>query len=235
MSGRKRELNFIIDENSLDIAYLLGVYLTDGSIYKGAFRLNSIDLDFMERVADILYRLIGLRPNIREIARRSKKHSQAWEMAITCHELCDWLLEKTNKKMNVPQFVFQQSLDWQKEFLAGVMDGDGFISIQHERPNKTTGHIVKNVKIGFCGLKNSYMLDMRSLLDKMGIRYSYTDKIKGPDLQEMRYYDIRALQFVEHGLYFKIERKVRKTIIMKNEKIGLQARSETKSANTQRV
>lgn len=207
--------------DSLNMAYLLGVYLTDGSIYKGLFRLNSIDYDFMERVADILEELGGKRPNIREVIRRSKNHSQAWEMAITNHELCEWLERVTDKKQKLPEFVFRMSLDWQKEFLAGILDGDGWISLT-EQTNKTTGHIRKAARIGFIGIKNSYMLDIQKLLAKMGIVYSYRDRQRENHLQEMREYTIRPKYFVEAGLYFRIERKVKKTIIMKNEKIGLQ-------------
>lgn len=211
-----------MNTDSLDFAYLLGVYLTDGSIYKGMFRLNSIDYDFMERVANILQKIVGRRPNIRKMKKRNKKHSDAWEMAIMAKDLTKFLELETDKKQRLPYFVFNKPLDWQKEFLAGILDGDGWISIQESAPNKKTGHIRTAAKIGFVGIKDSYMKDMQKLLTKMGIIYSYNDRKRSDALQEMREYIIRPKYFVEAGLYFRIERKVKKTTRMMNEKIGLQ-------------
>jgi intein/homing endonuclease len=211
-----------MNTDSLDFAYLLGVYLTDGSVYKGMFRLNSIDYDFMDRVANILQRIVGRRPNIRKMKKRSKNHSDAWEMAIMARNLTEFLEEETNKKHRVPYFVFEKPLDWQKEFLAGVLDGDGWISITESKPNKKTGHVRKSAKIGFVGVKDSYMRDMQKLLTKMEIKHSYRDRKRSEALQEMREYTIRPRDFVESRLYFRVERKVKKTIIMINERIGLQ-------------
>lgn len=217
--------NFVFQDNDLRIAYLLGIYLTDGYIRRSTdgvrIRLKSIDIDIIQKFVDIIYSYTGKLHSITKQKSDATGKYYHYEAACYNKELCDWLEDVTQKKMFVPDLVYSQSIEWKKEFLAGLLDGDGWCSVsQVRKKNNPNSNPSWWATIGLCGPVDSYIKGMRKFFEHMGIEYSYHDRIPKGGTVLMREYRIQTKSFIENELYFKCDRKSKKADIIKREKIG---------------
>lgn len=217
---------FIFDENDLDIAYLLGLYLTDGYVVPLGkyFRLRCTDYDLCEKVKNISQKLFGTSLEIKNHSiyyPRAKK--QVFEIMIRSKTLCDWLITQTTKKKYLPKWIYDMPLDWKKEFIAGCIDGDGYITTNQRRYiNNPTGELQWCSTIGLCGEKGMYIDGMNKLFNSIGLIYSYSD---APPKREnetatMRKFNILPHSFIDKEMYVKCARKVNHLNIIKEYNIG---------------
>lgn len=210
MDNQQRK--FDLDERT---AYLVGVYLTDGSIYKNQFYLESIDRDFCEKVLLTLENILEhFNKNIRYIEPRKKsdgyKYSATYRIKISSIELCQWLMKITDHKQKIPDEILNSDKNILLAFLAGLMDGDGGISKSTVRPNGTSMY-----QISLCGFETLYgaVKDYAKVFDKLGIHYSKREQTsKKPGFMS---YVLRNFSFVNAGGYFNIIRKQKRLDEMK--------------------
>lgn len=214
---------FVPDVSSINMAYLLGIFLTDGYAGEEGVRLRTIDKDIAERFCDIGYELFGKRSKIHKFANNSNngyKSQDFYEVMIYSVQLSSWLKDITNSKKDIPEFVFQMNEIWLKEFLAGILDGDGWCSVNSKRKNNNpTDRLDWYATIGFCGIKDSYVVQLESLLQSLGVQYSRNIKTLDSRL-EMAEYRIKVSSFIQNGLYFNCNRKQQKVELIKLHNIG---------------
>lgn len=191
---------------SVSTAYLVGVYLTDGSIYKNQFYLESIDKDFCEKVLLHLENILeNFNKNIRYIEPRKKsdgyKYAATYRIKISSVDLCEWLMNITNHKQQVPKEILESKREILLSFLSGLMDGDGGISKSEVRSNGTSMY-----QISLCGFETLYgaVKDYAKVFDKLGIQYRKQDKTSKPGFVS---YVLKNFSFVDSGGYFNIIRK----------------------------
>lgn len=202
-------------------AYLLGVYLGDGCLTGKMYKLNVIDLDFAKAVQRALEIVLGKKPKIRTHAvKNSDKPNHA--IAITAHELL-YFVDDTQRKQKIPEYVFGWPKDAKLAFIAGVMDSEGWVSINpwysyrdgKKRITKAeyesgigrvyTGH---RYNIGF-KCTDGFTLDLPRLMESVGIK---TNKItrckpyKEGYLVPMKFH-INKETWLKSGAYFNIKRK----------------------------
>lgn len=121
---RKYNVNpelFLI-ENDISF-YLLGAYMTDGNIcdrkHHVSFTICSKDLDWLEIIRDYIN---PLRPFY--------KKNGCFEYAVSDIKSMNWLISYgcTPRKSKTLEITKQIPTIYQKDFIRGVLDGDGSIS-----------------------------------------------------------------------------------------------------------
>lgn len=192
---------FKYQKGNLDVAYLIGIYLSKGRLNRDTSQLEvtTLDLEVCDRIAKAAFSLFGIRSEI-------KQKNKFFQVHIPNKSLCLWLTGSTENKSSLPKCVFGESREWQKELLSGIFDGDGFYALSQDRmQNAPTVHWF--FKIAINTSKYNYVAGLPKLLDSMGIKYYYKKnfdkfgKLTGIEL------DIDPESYIRNGLFCYSARK----------------------------
>lgn len=198
---------------SRDRGYFHGVMLGDGWYEQhpkcGApyVMLKACDRDFVEYWADCVERLIGKRYAIGSIRNKSPKHRVAYYCKVYSKELMSEVLEHTEGKKKVPDGILNGPIETKKAFLQGLMDSEAYISMVLS-PLKGC-----NINLVF-GATDSWVLNVREMFGEVGIlttpvnrrKHNPTPRYPNPR-KDLLYFRIDALDYVDSGMTFNIERK----------------------------
>lgn len=217
MRNKYTQNDFYYQYGSLDIAYLLGVYLTDGYIHRGSsLRLAMVvrDREICDRVALAAKSLFQKSPMVRQVVKMYKeKEKLYWKVEVCSSSLCKWLHQVTYDKTELPDLVFSESREWKLELLAGMLDSDGWATFSQNRYKTKSGKPPTwYSQVGICGVRdNTYLSDVPRVLDQLGVRYKigYLPPRKEGYLEQQRVL-INPESFLLNGLYFYIQRKIDK-------------------------
>ncbi len=217
------DLESISSENlSKELAYLLGVYLTDGCISIRrepspgcTFQLQVIDRDFAEKTLECLQAILPkCRANIGVYHQKRAGFGEESGTEIT--KYCvgvgftpwrDFFFEQTGKKHHLPSLIWEAPLPIKKWFIAGVMDGDGCITVA------TKGRKNPRFSIGVGKTEDSRICEFKMLLESLGVR------IQSPEIIPAGYREhtvpfvrmkVNVRSFIGAGLFFAIGRKQEK-------------------------
>lgn len=189
-------------------AYLLGVYLGDGCVYNHqgylAFRLNSIDKDFVEAAQSAIHELSDRKTQLHGpyMDKRFPKAAAHWELRSGDVRLCEALREETKDKKEIPSWLFAASRDERLAFIAGVMDSEGFCSVNVEK------------RVGLLGIKTTdiWFDDFLRLTQSVGIVHGKIgiEEPRKPHYGVPRRVSFSLVSWVNSGAYFTIGRKQRK-------------------------
>lgn len=111
-----------------DMAYLVGFFLGDGSLYcaetRGSYqvRFEKADKDCMQKVSQLALQGFG---NPGKHSTRNRGGADCHSLIICCRALHDWLAVNTHMRTLCPQDYFHAPETVRKEVLAGLMDADG--------------------------------------------------------------------------------------------------------------
>lgn len=213
---------------SKELAYLLGVYLTDGSIVKQesyVFTLKAIDKDFVENTLSAFKKI---HPESKANIFIQKNRDRYWpdgRVSKTQDQYCispgfakfgDFFKNQTNNKHHIPLLIWDAPLPIKKWFIAGVMDGDGWISKTERKDYKNSGNSRDRCggfqyRIGICGMQEGWVNDFEEFLRKMGVetlkKERYIRPLGSIGTKPMIRFDIKINSFVSNGLFFTIKRK----------------------------
>lgn len=181
-------------------AYILGVYLGDGCVTGGAFRLNTIDADFAAAVVAALSDLTthrighGWHP-----VQKSKKPN----FYVRCGDrsLCQRLVETTDDKARLPRAVWTWPRDHQLAFVVGLMDSEGFVAANSNLTNR-------RYYMGFKAC-DPWVPEFIVLLQKLGIRIGKVSQEapRRPGYRTPTRFAIKMQSWLDAGGYFNIRRK----------------------------
>lgn len=181
-------------------AYLLGVYLTDGWIEKNyRFLLKSIDREFCEETLRCIKEVLDGQVNEYIYDDKSHPKRPMYRIEVTSRDLVHWLSFSTARKGMIPREFLFANRNTQLALLAGLMDGDGWIS-----QRKDGGHLTRHYIIGIATdpFVKGWIDDMPALLDRLGIRYRRYPREDG-----MVHIHLNKKDFALSGAYFRIRRK----------------------------
>lgn len=151
---REEYLMLISDE----FAYVVGAYLSDGSAHRHKrnwiVSLTAKDKDFVQSFAYCLKKIQG-----NSVQVFFQEYNQTWKANLYNKELVLLLWDLTNHKETIPALIKQGSLNTRLMFLAGFLDGDGFVS--HNKAGQ--------YQIGFVGTKDWVKNELPELLQSLGI------------------------------------------------------------------
>ena len=211
------------------MAYLFGVYLTDGSIsesestFKGGdkryksmnFSLKTIDREFADNTLKCIKKIIPeCRANIYDQSPRVRywedgrvsKCQRQYCINVGFTKLGCFFREQTGDKHHIPYIIWGAPLPIKKWFIAGIIDGDGYCSL-HTRER------TMQCKFGVGGVQHGWIYEFIELLSSMDIRTNKPVISKRED-RKTPFVDvkIKPYDFVKHGLFFTIQRKQNRVI-----------------------
>lgn len=124
-----------------EMAYILGFIATDGNIHKNTLKigLKIEDKYLLEDIAKELSSDASVKERVIHLKRTAKDYLSC-ELDIYCKEICQDLRNlgiKENKTLKLGRFDFVPQ-EFEKDFILGVIDGDGSIGrIGGERCNNS--------------------------------------------------------------------------------------------------
>jgi hypothetical protein len=190
-------------------AYLLGVYLGDGSVDEyddnGKYRRlrytqSAIDLDFIEAVAAAFRCLTTQSVWYRTYPEPRGKP----KTCLRCGDeaLCAKLQRDTEKKQKIPDYVHSWDADLKLAFIAGLMDSEGFVA------HKTGGIIGRSFYMGFKSC-DVWVPEFIQILQSVGIRVGKISQEipRKPSYKVPTRFRIKMQSWVDAGAYFNIRRK----------------------------
>lgn len=189
-------------------AYVLGVYIGDGCItkpknrpnYSYSFRLDVIDKDFAEKFNNELLKL-NCKTSFREYKRNDRP---CYIVETRDKEITRVLLEDTDHKKLVPQYVQKWDTENKLAFISGVMDSEGFICKRKKTMKNGLPSFQLGIKMDFDILKQIKPI-MQSVGIKVG-KYTMTLKKWCVNVQTATL-SINLKSWVFSNAHFNIERK----------------------------
>lgn len=194
-----------------DLAYFVGAYLSDGYIGPGVnrnkyrFALSVVDKDFAEAVRDSVDILTGRSHKLgraTHFRNHNKNARDQWTVRFCDAGLLTWTLNATRGKGRLPPSIWTADRDAQLHLLAGLMDGDGWISQCRTRPWQWM--------IGFCCNRGGLLQEIDALLEERGVII----RARRPRSVNRRTGSTRPMElrldhrsFIEAGCFFKMGRK----------------------------
>lgn len=209
--------NFYWSDNNNAIAYILGIYLTDGSVFSTdksskRFHVATLDREIPEKVSEASELLFGKRAKVYPVKEKY------WGVYVNSQSMSNWLVNETNDKQCLPVQVFHQSKDWLRLFLSGLLDGDGWATFSQNRYATKDGKPPTwYAQIGLVGLTDSYLIDVPGVLNILNVRHKINKVAPRKEgYQEQTRILINPVSFVEAGLFFNVTRKQRKVDAFKH-------------------
>lgn len=230
-SGKHKDTgSFQFKTLNKDIAYLLGAYMSDGCIYtskKGwkMFTLEVIDKDFAENTQTSINNILETNKRMEIYQRISPRDENRilYKTYSGNQELCNWIEDITGKKQYIPDIVLCANPVLQKEFIAGILDGEGW-ALTRKNSNG-------NIQIGFA-VCSSWIFEIAEIMKMLGINITKISRETHGRKRPLWRMNINVMSFVQNGFYFKIERKQQRVLNWKN--IHFKS-SETKRTTSERM
>lgn len=186
-NGRGKIQFWEFDECSIDLAYILGMYITDGYIIKtkNGVVISSITKELIDHL-EMCMRAIDLNPKINYQDRDSSRQ-RMYQIASYNSEFARWVYEVCQHKARIPEFIFSAPPEQIIAFIAGAIDGDGSID--------------KEGCISI-GEMDNWLHDLPALLDKLNIRHGDL-RVEAITDSDKPFYDlsIRRADYVASGGY----------------------------------
>jgi hypothetical protein len=188
-----------------ELAYIIGVYLTDGSISDKNFQLQVIDKDFAERTLEYLKIFV---PETKAYLRK-RIDTTGWNVSpryvikVGINSLADWLVDETNNKHHIPTCILNGNYGIRQWFIAGVMDGDGFITKTKRAYNQEKFQY----RIGIGGVAEGWIHEFRQLLCDMGVKCNAIERFTTKNGKWFCRFTVKPQTFFDAKLFFTIKRK----------------------------
>lgn len=202
-----------------NLAYLLGVYMGDGAIWDNGngtmvFGLMAIDKVFVEETARCIGEVTGETPSV-HTCRKPDRRSEYFRCQSTNADLIQYLVHETHAKTIIPSSVLEAPADLKKEFIAGVLDSDGYVALSKRRMYGQ--HEVFDMRIGIA-VQDTWLYEFREMLLAMGVACTKVCRCTALHTRSkiMYRFTIKKPSFIENGLYFKIPRKQSRIEYYKN-------------------
>lgn len=211
------DIESISSENlNKELAYLLGVYLTDGSISvrmeptPGAtFQLQVIDRDFAEKTLECLKKILPeckahVNLYIAKPCGFTKKYTDKYCVGVGFTEWKDFFFTQTGHKSHIPSIIWDCPLPIKKWFIAGIMDGDGWIA------EAIIGRKNPRYNIGIGKVEDGWIWEFKAFIEQIGVKTNKPEIIPAGYRQHTVPFvrmKFNTRSFINCGLFFTIERK----------------------------
>ncbi len=164
----------------------------------GHFVLSSVDTDFLEKVAQCAFEILGRKPQVKFIRKAKNENSKdMYRIAVCSSDFARWLVSFTRLKGIVPGDILFGGTSVKKEFLQGLMDSEGCVT---ERSVSKSGKM--NTPVLYFSVRDDWIVDIRNMMSELGIRVANFHMTAG-----QRRFSIGIISYVEAGMTFNIRRK----------------------------
>ncbi len=193
-------------------AYMLGVYLGDGSVRKLDLRYaqNTIDEDFKDAVINAVNAISKANVCV-WYAEKPKKNcncSPSWNVCFSDKAITTRFVNDTDSKAKIPAYVFKWPDELKKQFIIGLMDSEGYVAKQTISASKWR---LTN-RSYFMGYKScdAWVNDLKTIMESVGIRFGkcqVESNSKTPNRKPSTRLYIKMQSWVDSGMRFNIARK----------------------------
>lgn len=191
-----------------DYAYLLGVYLGDGSISKRSgwypiFQVTTIDRDFAEAVGNSLVAVggtFGINGPYQD--KRFSKSRPFYIMYGFGTEPLIQIQQDTKYKLRIPPTIWDASLQERQAFVQGILDSEGYV------PEKKGDNLTANQKYHL-GVKTTgkWFPDFLRLMEGCGLRLGKAGNHQTKTGKIANRVRIDLTSYCNAGMRFNIRRK----------------------------
>ncbi|WP_154990417.1 LAGLIDADG family homing endonuclease [Priestia megaterium] len=134
-------------EWSKQMAYVLGIIVTDGSIEKktGSLRISMTDFDVIEKIASAMDLENGV-----SLVKKRGNNKQQYKLAVCRRSFVEDFIRlgiKINGEKTYKQGKVEVPRKFRNHFIRGVFDGDGSLVIRHRVSPKGTPYISHDLTI----------------------------------------------------------------------------------------
>lgn len=173
----------------------------DGCLYVGnnsyQLSITSEDYDFCEKCQNIVLDVFSKKGNIKTVKKDNK--ISYYQLVVCSKEIVYFLKDLTKNKTIIPQFIYRNKV-FQKSFVQGIMDSDGWIS----KVSASDGYI--RYRVGF---KNTalWINDFKIILNSLDVKTGKLQKIANSRSKRQTFcFTINTFDFC-NNVGFRIERK----------------------------
>jgi len=191
-----------------ELAYLFGVYLSDGSIVNTNFDLQVCDKDFAEFTLSCFKKII---PTTRAYLRERNDNLE-WNkniryiIRVGMGNYANFFKQQTNNKHHLPLCIWDANNGLKKWFIAGIMDGDGWISkTKRKSPPSQIGKF--QYRIGIGGVEDGWIYEFRKLLAEFRVKCNKVERVVTKNGRWFCRFSINPKSFFDAKLFFTIKRK----------------------------
>lgn len=188
------------------LAYIIGVFLGDGSIDKkqNTFCLQVIDEDFADKTITSLQQ--ESQNTVRKVlmSRKTNAHKNVFGVYLSDVTLCKYLIEITNNRKNLPVGFEKWETIFQKELISGLLDSEGYVAIS--RVHQYNKNEVFNMVIGI-GAIDTWIYELHQFLQSQGVMVGVITRETLKSGKIFARFSFNKKSFIEHNLYFNIKRK----------------------------
>jgi hypothetical protein len=198
-------------QETKELAYLIGVYLGDGSTTikldkkKGntyRFQLGSVDLEFVDKVEEYL-KTLGLHStrNTYKNSNRNPKWNDMYFLTVSSKDFVFYLREQTENKVKIPKWIYK-SEENEINFVNGVLDSEGFMT-----KSKVPYGSGFRYQVGVC-VTAEWIYDVIPILKKYGVSVCNECKRILPSGKTSRLFQFNIISFSKSPFKFCIKRKL---------------------------
>lgn len=158
------------DEISIDLSYLIGYFLGDGSLTKtkNGLRMRFFDSskELLEEIVKIIHKLTNKKYSI----QRDKRSKNNYILNIYDKQLIEKIIDLTGVKpgsksfiIKVPDYLYKCNIENIFSFLAGLIDSDGYVEKNKKR-------------ISFSTASEKMKEDLVYVLSLLGFKFSIRER-----------------------------------------------------------
>lgn len=195
--------NVFLTENEISF-YLLGAYMTDGCILTKdkKFEICSKDTEWLEKIRDII---------CPEKPLFIDKRSAAKTLRLTDPDIVSWFnnwgcTDRKSKTLHISKSIPSKYI---KDFLLGVLDGDGCVSIiSYRKHYKNKQYTYKNNVTYICSSSQEFILQLKEMIPsninckihktKPSVSYIKRRKILGRPMYRLIFNGTNAIAFLQY-------------------------------------
>lgn len=192
-------------------AYLLGFVLADGSLEKSRhgnysrLTLDSIDYDLLTYAQSIVGELVGKLGRIKERDKTLGNHDK-FRYRVSDKELVTWLAGQTQDKGYVPSQIFNTDKVRKTAFVAGLLDGDGWISVQEKALSGERNGREWKMQMGVASTF-PWVLDLKRLFQRERVKTGILQVRETKYGKRINSFTINMESYLRWGGYLRCKRK----------------------------
>jgi hypothetical protein len=149
-----------------------------------------IDEEFAQRVQEAIGNLTGQLHNT--IFVRETPAREYYKAYSGNQELCEWLQRVTCDKRIIPDVMVDAMPVLKKEFIAGLMDGDGWICVSEKDSRATQFHL------GYA-CTDPWIHDMVDMLNGLGVTTGKVIRQNNGGVRPLYRFELNKRDFVKQG------------------------------------
>lgn len=201
-----------------ELAYSVGFFLGDGSLYAGPFispgngktyYKNDVvfvcsDLEPVQRVQVQIETVFGKRYNM--VTRTLPSGLPHYSLTAHRRPIFEFFSVNTAMRQEIPSYYFSAAPETKRELLRGLLDTDGFVAEFVDR-SRGPGRGIKRWQVGFCNGKLAIVQGVASIMQTIGIRVGKITTMRKAGYRDVYGIHPNPRSFQEAGMFFYASRK----------------------------